>query len=219
MVSVHHILLMQSSIIRQRTLGLFPPLGYCEQCSYDCGCTYISSRSCCQFFCVKYPEAELWDHNFYILWGTFRPHSIEAALFYILTNKTKHEGSSLLTSSPTLVFCSFSCGHLIPLFGEGDGTPLRHSCLENPMDGGAWWAVVHGVAKSQMRLSDFTFTFHLHALEKEMATHSSVLAWRIPGTGEPGGLPSLGSHRVGHDWSDLVAAAAIPLFEHTLRKP
>ena len=92
--------------------------------------------------------------------------------------------------------------------GEGSGTPLQHSCLENPMDGGAWWAAVHGVARSQTRLSDFTFTFHFHALEKEMATHSSVLAWRIPGTGEPGGLPSMGSHRVGHDWSDLAAAAA-----------
>ena len=67
------------------------------------------------------------------------------------------------------------------------------------MDGGAWWAAVHGVAESQTRLSDFTFTFHFHALEKEMATHSSVLAWRISGTGEPGGLPSMGSHRVGHD--------------------
>ena len=83
--------------------------------------------------------------------------------------------------------------------GEGNGTPLQYSCLENPMDGGAWWAAVHGVAKSQTRLSDFTFTFHFHALEKEMATHSSVLAWRIPGTGEPAGLPSMGSHRVGHD--------------------
>ena len=79
------------------------------------------------------------------------------------------------------------------------GTPLQYSCLENPMDGGAWRAAVHGVAKSQIRLSDFTFTFHFHALEKETATHSSVLAWRIPGTGEPGGLPSMGSHRVGHD--------------------
>jgi len=76
------------------------------------------------------------------------------------------------------------------------------------MDGGAWWAAVHGVAKSQIWLSDFTFTFHFHALEKEMATHSSVLAWRIPGMAEPGGLPSMGSHRVGHDWSDLAAAAA-----------
>ena len=76
------------------------------------------------------------------------------------------------------------------------------------MGGGAWWAAVHGVAKSQARLSDFTFTFHFHALAKEMATHSSILAWRIPGTEEPSGLPSMGSHRVGHDWSDLAAAAA-----------
>ena len=79
------------------------------------------------------------------------------------------------------------------------GIPLQYSCLENPMGGGAWWAAVRGVAKSQTRLSDFTFTCHFHALEKEMATHSSVLAWRIPGTGEPGGLLSMGSHRVGHD--------------------
>ena len=78
--------------------------------------------------------------------------------------------------------------------GEGSGTPLQYSCLENPMDGGAWWAAVHGVARSWTRLSDFPFTFHFHALEKEMATHSSVLAWRIPGTGEPGWLPCMGSH-------------------------
>ena len=84
------------------------------------------------------------------------------------------------------------------------GTPLQYSCLENLMDGEAWWAAVHGVAKSWTWLSDFTFTFHFHALEKEMATHSRVLAWRIPGTGEPGGVPSMGSHRVGHDWSDLA---------------
>ena len=77
------------------------------------------------------------------------------------------------------------------------------------MDGGASYAAVHGVAKSQTRLSDFTFTFHFHALEKEMAALSSVLAWRIPGTGEPGGLPSMGSHRVGHDWNDLAAAALL----------
>ena len=83
--------------------------------------------------------------------------------------------------------------------GEGNGNPLQYSCLENPMDGGAWQAAVHGVAKSQTQLSDFTSTFHFHALEKEMATHSSVLAWRIPGTGEPDGLPSMGSHRVGHN--------------------
>ena len=72
--------------------------------------------------------------------------------------------------------------------GEGNGNPLQYSCLENPMDGGAWWAAVHGVTRRQTQLSDFTLFFHFHALEKEMATHSSVLAWRIPGTGEPGGL-------------------------------
>ena len=97
----------------------------------------------------------------------------------------------------------------VQYIGKGNGTPLQYSCLENPMDGGAWWAAVHGVAKSQTRLSNFTFTFHFHALEKEMATHFSVLAWRIPGTGEPGGLPSMGSHRVRHDWSDLAAAYSI----------
>ena len=83
--------------------------------------------------------------------------------------------------------------------GEVSGTPLQYSCLENSMDGGAWWAAVHGVAKSWTRLSNLTFTFHFHALEKEMATHSRILAWRIPGMGEPGGLPSMGSHKVGHD--------------------
>ena len=92
--------------------------------------------------------------------------------------------------------------------GEGNGTPLQYSCLENPLDGGGWWATVHGVTKSQTWLSDFTFPVHFHALEKEMATHSSVLAWRIPGTVEPGGLLSMVSLRVGHDWSDLAAAAA-----------
>ena len=98
-------------------------------------------------------------------------------------------------------------------FGEGNGTPLQYSCLENPMDGAAWWASVHGVAEGWTRLNDFTSTFHFHALEKKMATHSSVLAWRILGTGEPGGLgpQSMGSHRVGHDWSDLAAAAAVLL--------
>ena len=85
------------------------------------------------------------------------------------------------------------------LYGEGNGTPLQYSCLENPMDGGARKIAVHGVAESRTQLSDFTFTFHFHALEKEIATLSRVLAWRIPGTGEPGGLPSMGSHRVGHD--------------------
>ena len=97
-------------------------------------------------------------------------------------------------------------------YREGDGTPLQYFHLENPRDGGAWWATVHGVTRSQTRLSDFTLIFHFHALEKETATQSSVLAWRIPGTGEHGALPSMGSHRVGHDWSDAAVAA-----EHIVR--
>ena len=106
---------------------------------------------------------------------------------------------------------SFKVNHFFVIFyaviWRINGTPLQYSCLENPKDGGAWWATVHGVAKSRTRLSDFTFTFHFPALEKEMATHSSVLAWRIPGREEPGRLPSMGSHRVIHDWIDLAAAA------------
>ena len=80
-----------------------------------------------------------------------------------------------------------------------NGNPFQYSCLANPMGGGAWWAAVHGIAKSRARLSDLTFTFHFHALEKARATHSSTLTWRIPGTEEPGGLPSMGSHRVRHN--------------------
>ena len=99
---------------------------------------------------------------------------------------------------------------------EGNGTPLQYSCLENPMDRGAWWAAVHGVAKSRTWLGDFTFTFHFHALENEMATHSSVLAWRIPGTLEPGGLPSMGLRRIGHDWSDLAEAVAATIWSMLL---
>ena len=91
---------------------------------------------------------------------------------------------------------------------KANGTPLQYSSLENPMNGGAWWAAVHGVAKSWTWLGDFTFTFHFHALEKEMATYSSILAWTIPGMGEPGGLLSMGLHRDAHDWSDLAAEAA-----------
>ena len=91
---------------------------------------------------------------------------------------------------------------------EGNGNQLQYSCLENPMGRGAWWAAVHGVAKSWKWLNELPFTFHFHALKKKMATHSSVLAWRVPETREPDGLPSMGSHRVGHDWSYLAAAAA-----------
>ena len=109
-------------------------------------------------------------------------HLLQEALFNFL----RHLLSSL----------SFHSTLFILILLEGNGTPLQYFCLENPMDGGAWWAAVHGVARSRTRLSDFPFTFHFHALEKEMATHSSVLAWRILGMGEPGGLPSMGSHRV-----------------------
>ena len=88
---------------------------------------------------------------------------------------------------------------LSSILGEGNGTLLQYSCLENPMDGGAWWATVHGVAKSQTRLSNFIFTFHFHALEKEMATHSSPLAYKVPWMEEPGGPQSMGWQRVRHD--------------------
>ena len=97
--------------------------------------------------------------------------------------------------------------------GEGNGNPLQYSCLENPMDRGAWLAAVHGVEKSQTWLSDFTFTFHFHASEKEMAIHSSILAWSIPGTEEPGGLLSMGLHRVRYDWGNLAVAAAVKMTE------
>ena len=127
------------------------------------------------------PSWSYLNPNLALLWGYFLYSSLRQCLF---------------------LSCSQSA------CGEGDGTPLQYSCLKNPMDRGAWWAAVHGVARSWIRLSDFTLFFHFPALEKEMATHSSVLDWRIPGTGEPGGLPSMGSHRVRHDWSDLAAAAA-----------
>ena len=94
-----------------------------------------------------------------------------------------------------------------------NGNPLQYSCLENPMDGGTWWAAVHGVADGRTLMNDFTFAFHLLVLEKEMATDSSVLAWRIPGMGEPGELPSIGSHRVGHNRSDLVAVISLGILK------
>ena len=100
-------------------------------------------------------------------------------------------------------------------WGEGNGTPLQYSCLENPMDGGAWWAAVHGVDKSWTRLSDFTFPFHFHALEKAMAPHSSTLAWKIPWTEEPCGLQSMGSLGVGHDWA---TSFSLFTFTHWRRK-
>ena len=98
-----------------------------------------------------------------------------------------------------IYFCTKNYKEIKYLIGEGNGTPLQYSCLETPMDRGAWQAAVHGVTRNWTRLSDFTFTFYFHALEKEMATHSNNLAWRTPGTGEPGGLLSMGSHRVRHN--------------------
>ena len=133
------------------------------------------------------------------------PYGSAIPLLGIHPEETKIEKD---TCTPVFTAALFTIARTWKL-KKGNGTPLQYSCLENPMDRGAWWAAVHGVAEGRIRLSDFTFTFHFHALEKEMATHSSVLAWKIPGMGECGGLPSLGSHRVGHDWSDLAAAALL----------
>ena len=108
------------------------------------------------------------------------------------------ESKKIKSATVSIVYPSI-CHEVTGSDGEGNGTPLKYSCLENPMGRGAWWAAVHGIAKSQTQLNNFTFTFHFHALEKEMATHSSVLAWRIPGMGEPGGLLSMGLHRARHD--------------------
>ena len=109
----------------------------------------------------------------------------------------KWQSCDLSSSNTTKAFLSFNPSQ--HSFWRDNGTPLQYSCLENPMGGGAWQAAVHGVTKSRTQPSDFTLTFHFHALEKEMASHSSVLAWRTPGMEEPGGLPSMGSHRAGHD--------------------
>ena len=116
----------------------------------------------------------------------------------------------------TLYFSFLVCSMPV-LFSTGlsNGTPLQYSCLKNPMDGGAWWAAVHGVTRSWTWLSDFTFTFHFHALEKAMATHSSTLAWKIPWTEEPGRLQSMGSLGVGHDWATSLS---LFIFMHWRRK-
>ena len=144
-------------------------------------------------------------------WGSgctvLRNHCIQSGNLYRGRVLVKYEGSiRALLCEDFEIYLQFTCSQ--EETREGNGTPLQYSCLENLMDGGAWWAAVHGVAKSRTRRSDFTVTFHFHALEKEMATHSSALAWRIPGTGEPGGLPSMGLHIVGYHCSDLAAAAA-----------
>ena len=116
-----------------------------------------------------------------------------AAIYGVAQSRTRLK--QLSTPVPTSnLWQALTC-----VVGEGSGTPLQYFCLENPMDRGAWWAAVHGVAKSRTRLSDLTFTFHFHALEKEMATHSSVLAWRIPGTGS-----LVGCHLWGRTESDTT---------------
>ena len=138
---------------------------------------------------VRYPQAT-WEAQLYAIICTLRIINC-----YVLNNSLflKMFLSFVLWYSK-VTWKQLSFRLLLLTFVRQNGTPLQYSCLENPMDGGAWWVAVHGVAKSQTRLSDFTFTFHFHALQKEMATHSSTLAWRIPRTGEPGGLPSLGLH-------------------------
>ena len=130
--------------------------------------------------------------------GWFRNGEHNLSVWFTVFRKLEgQQSSAALTPSRLLLMI-----RLRELFGEGNSTPLQDSCLENPMDGRAWWATVHGVVKSRTRLSDFTLTFHFYALEKEMATHSSILAWRIPWTEEPGGLQSMGWQRVGRDWSN-----------------
>ena len=117
----------------------------------------------------------------------------------IFSKKNACSGGSDSKASPCNVGDQGSIPVLGKFPGEGNGNPLQYSCLGNPMDRGTWWATVHGVTKSRTQLSNFTFTFHFHALEREMGTHCSILDWRIPGTEEPSGLPSMGLHRVRHN--------------------
>ena len=126
-------------------------------------------------------------------------------LLWVITVYNRREGEP--TPFPSIYCMRWETLHPTPVLLTGKSHGWRSLV-----------AAVHGVAKSQTRLSNFTFTFHFHALEKEMATHSSVLAWRIPGTGEPGGLPSMGSHRVEHNWSDLAAAAGPQFLSQNSRK-
>ena len=160
----------------------------------------------CSPQCFWYSSMLLCVHSFFFL-------NLQELFFCMNRSKFVYPFSCwwIFGLFPALAEWIFSF-QLIPNYwfiGEGNGTPLQYSCLENPMDGGAWKAAVHGVAEGRTWLSDFTFTFHFHALEKAMATHSSVLGWRIPGTGHPGGLLSMALHRVGHDWSDSAAAALV----------
>ena len=169
--------------------------GFTFKLLIQCKLIFVSSGSPGCSSILAHVNSQFSQHHY---WKVFSSLSI-------LASHVKYYLSNMLGCTSGLKILShwFVCLYTSTI-GEGNGNPLQYSCLENPMDGGAWWAAVHGVAKGRTRLSDFTFIFHFHALEKEMATHSSVLAWRIPGLGEPGGLPSMGLHRVRYDWSDLT---------------
>ena len=164
----------------------------------------VSSQTCTQVCCSGVSSFTMllssWCHR--KGWEEADPKNKTCVLRMAPSWGTRHRKS---LQSP----CLLNSLKLRAMFGEGNGTPLQYSCWENPMDGGAWWTAVHVVAKRQTWLSNFPFTFHFHALEKEMETHFSILAWRIPGTRETGGLLPTGSNRVGHDWSDLAAAIAM----------
>ena len=153
-----------------------------------------------------------WSHHFQCLQDHKAPlalrcqHNLFWESLYFSCRTLKWMGEPLLGKFLWQVCLSLHVSRGLVRRRQWHPTPVL--LMENPMDGGAWKAAVRGVAEGRTRMSDFTFTFHFHALEKEMAIHSSVLAWRIPGTGEPGGLLSMGLHRVGHDWSDLAAAEA-----------
>ena len=179
-----------------------------------CCCAWASHQggfSCCRAQALGIKAPQLWH------WGLVASQHVESSQIRDWT-RVPFIGRQILIHCTTREVPQIFLHGLTLLSGEGNGTPLQYSCLESPMDGGARWAVVHGVAKSRAQLSDFTFTFHFHALEKEMATHSSVLAWRIPGIGEPGRLPSMESHIVGHNWSDLAAAAATLLSNNAFHR-
>ena len=137
--------------------------------------------------------------------GWVRLVSLRQVIMYAYNNKSW----KIRVKSQKQIQCKFKINPSQLQSRRRQWQPTAVTCLENPMDGGAWWAAVHGVTESRTWLSDFTFPFHFHALEKEMAAHSSVLARRIPGTGKPGGLHSMGSHRVRHNWSDSAAAVTV----------
>ena len=165
-------------------------------------CMYVSALTC---MCVYVISLQTQYHITHCIFNLEFSNSYHTRSSFVQLKMSRNGGKKKKSKSWQSPICLMKDKYP----GFSTGTPLQYSCLENPMDGGAWKAAVHGVAEGWTWLSDFTFAFHFHALEKEMATHSSVLAWRLPGMGKPGGLPSMGSHRVGHDWSDLAREIAI----------